>query len=51
MASTTPVVRRRTAYNKKVELFTDEADAYVQHYAARRGKDETLKAFRFRVWR
>jgi hypothetical protein len=31
-------------------VFVDEADTYVQHFAARGGKDETLKAFRFRVW-
>jgi hypothetical protein len=43
--------RREPTYNKKAELFADEADAYVQRYAARRGRDESLKAFRFRVWK
>ena len=41
----------RAALNKKSELFVDEADAYVQHYAARLVNDDMLRAFRFRVWK
>src|SRR5262249_769074 len=36
----------RAALSKKSELFVDEADAYVQHYAVRLGKDDTLRVFR-----
>jgi hypothetical protein len=49
-----------TAASEKGALFVREADAYVQRYASRddagvqryasRDKDETLEAFRFRVW-
>ena len=35
---------------KKAELFVDQADAYVQHYGQSRGKEESLREFRFRVW-